>query len=491
MQRSSECERHFGTKLRFFCREELCCKKVCQFCVQESHASHRVTDLVSLSSEIRDRKSHQAQDLRNTLGELKTILSDLDRLDKKALDKAAGLYAEEKKFEESFEARVRRWKSIIQERQHRIHKGIVRLQGRIESSREFAQKFEVLVPAERDLMNIMEWTDDDIKHQLQSEGASKPAIASGQDIRLEYSQIVGEMGQFEDVHAESFKDEIFVSSKGAVSSGFDAMFMYSTVNGPRPVAAVPQTAKAKGHHGLSIKIPESPTNAGQQQQQQSLVEPAEVNTKKLEAEINGKIRERTARLESLELDLKMKRKEIQILEKTRERLLKGNKELQLQIEKQNKVFSENISAFSLSPSPRPAAPEQSHSPSVPKLGMKYVYQQSADANRIRAAEGALTILLRQHHVEIEKASLEPLIGKLTALCDQLAAQGKSESPGPEKKPKSIPKKPAPAGPSPQKLKKELDGLKLANQTLEETVASVKKELSINRVLYSALELQME
>eukprot|EP01022_Parablepharisma_sp_SALTPOND_P017618 TRINITY_DN2846_c0_g1_i1.p1 TRINITY_DN2846_c0_g1~~TRINITY_DN2846_c0_g1_i1.p1 ORF type:complete len:1530 (-),score=226.01 TRINITY_DN2846_c0_g1_i1:4946-9535(-) len=480
--RSPDCKAHPGTKLRFFCKNEACSAKLCQFCVQESHQNHPIEDLSQILEALKERTRKQSIDKNLVATDLKSMLNDLEAMDKKALEKYNKLYLEEKKLEEQFEARSRKWLSIIKERSQRIHKHIIKLKAKIELKKESIGKDKESDEA----INLAEWADEDIKKLVihQSESLTPPKS----DFRNNLFKISEEIMEFEELTLSTFQDEIFVNSKGNLftSNATDPKSLYSTLRSV-PATSVAQSTRANRAPGLKILIPETPAGDalnlnGKFDLNKTFTSSSPNNIKKLNTLAKEPTRERGTKLESYQMELLMKKAEVQRLEKTKERLAKTNREIQMQIEKQNQVLASNLAAFNTGlgkTSAQGTSVDRNTSPT--KSPQKHPVS-STESIRIKVAENALAGILKQHSIDSEKQSLESLIGKVGEVCEQWRnATRKLEAE--EAKKKHVKKQSSSA--SPQKYKKEIETLKVTNAALEENLASLKKELSISRTLVKA------
>jgi len=464
--KTPECNLHPGGKLCFFCKNDKCNAKLCQFCVEQNHKSHSVIDLIQFASEFKEKLWKQTNEKMNLQSDFRSMLNELEQMEKRNSEKFSKLFSDEKRVEEQFEQRSRKWLKIIKDRNTKLSAHVIKLKGILENAKE-TLKLENLKLNPND--NITEWGDDEIRKILgmKIEGTSIPKT----EIQLLFSKVQQEMSSYEELNINTIKDEIYVNSKGVLllSDQKLAQSYYAT-----------QSSKTT-KNSLKITIPETPSDM------QNLSTAPLLSVK---SEIPNSLTPTGSRISpdkacenlsnQLDMQISVKKAELKRLEKTKERLLKANREIQMQIEKQNRILVTNIEPIitkSATPKGSPQDKEGQTSPTIDMKKIKLSQQNETLMNRLKIAENALETIIKQHGMELEKYTLETMITKVGKICEEyneintklkLAEDKKKHT---KKQSTSI---------SPNKYKKEVEKLVHEKSELEENIAALKKEVSLNR-----------
>jgi len=333
------CKYHPPFRLQYFCLNDNCMEKVCDICVLDSHQHHNVQNFYHLSLTLKSHARKRQAEVNLYTTELKSILGELESIGKRVMVKYKKLKFEEKKLEEDFEKRSRKWLTIIQEKNSKLQKKIAKLKTKVSTTKGVSN-------VEDEVVNLVESNNEDIKKLLKKHDSDTLKLPSCLELKNELTQITEEANSFDLIDLQSIQNEVFLNSNGVIQLNTSAN--KKTSNRSTRFSPVLQQTRFINHdkHGLRIAIPETPAEA-------LLIAKSRNESFNLTSTIprtcKEPIKDRRGELEDYMIQIAMKKSEIERLEKVREKLLNTNKELQQQIAKQNHALISNIDLLSPTP----------------------------------------------------------------------------------------------------------------------------------------------
>lgn len=327
------CKYHPEFRLQYFCLNDNCMEKLCDICIIEAHQQHKVQGLHRLSVSLHSWNRKRQAEASFWAAELKTVLGELESIERRVAAKYKRLRVEEKRLEEDFERRSRKWLGILQERNGKLQKKIEKLKAKVSSTKG-------IINVSEEVVNLAESTNEDIRKLLKKQEVEVKGFSNA-ELKSELTQLSEEANSFDSLSLQSIQTEVFLNSNGAIQLN-NTTNRKSNMSSNRPSRLSPVLKNLRSSYqdksGLKIAIPETPAES-------QLVSKSRNETLNVSTTIPRTCKEpkdKRSELEDYITQIALKKQELKQLEKIREKLINTNKEIQQQIVRQNQTMMTNI-----------------------------------------------------------------------------------------------------------------------------------------------------
>eukprot|EP01022_Parablepharisma_sp_SALTPOND_P028652 TRINITY_DN71343_c1_g1_i1.p1 TRINITY_DN71343_c1_g1~~TRINITY_DN71343_c1_g1_i1.p1 ORF type:complete len:729 (-),score=94.23 TRINITY_DN71343_c1_g1_i1:637-2823(-) len=363
IKRKITCPVHTHSKIRLFCKEETCFKYICQFCFEEEHKDHQVVDLTTLSEEVAEYEKKRMGNKPVHTTELKELLEELEKMNVRIKDKHKKLLSGEEKLKYQFEKRIQNMEEEVNTKKETLLKAVRELAGKLETSWEETVKE---VDCVKSCFNHVkkDFGEDSVKNLFLCGGEKGKTLTevisteeSADRARVNFKEKLAEKLKDLDKQINSYElltalqyfnsfppMSLSTLTTPALSRGVNTpkKFAFPTLLPNSTKAVSSQNVKANKWEKLQIQIPKTPRSVYPQlspsfspeldlSRQRNALE--KVKVKVIEAE--GSLRELTQKIE-------IRKKELENLERTKSEIMKANSILRMNVERQNKVFADNV-----------------------------------------------------------------------------------------------------------------------------------------------------